>query len=396
MSEADTDFLAVLERDQGLPGRYFTHSEPLALERQFVFESSWICIGLSADAPQKGDLFPVVVLGQPLMMVRDTNELRVFHNVCSHRGAMLVDGPRRAGPRILCPYHSWSYRLDGTLASTPHVGGADRHECPGIDAARLGLRAVRCCEWAGHVFVNLSGRAPPFEDWIRPVAERFRRVDWAELRRDPALARQLDVAANWKIIVENFVESYHVPWVHKTLNAVNPMSTHYQILGGHSYLGQGGTDYQGDQVSGTSLPLMKGTSGYSRYEALAIFPNLILSPLPDVTFSIILLPDAPERTRERLEFFYVGDEALQEAYRPARNAGAEFIAGVNAEDVRIVETVQRGRGSPAFTGGRFAPAQETTSLQFQKMIAARILSAGEAPERIAQLPTRDITHSASA
>ena len=393
MSETTEDFRALLERDHGLPGRHFTDRAILALERQFVFERSWMCVGLSADVPVKGDLFPVVVFGQSLLMVRDATELRVFHNVCSHRGATLVDEPKRSGPRIVCPYHSWTYRLDGELVSPPHVGGADRHDCPGIDRARLGLRAIRSCEWAGHVFVNLSGTAPPFEEFIRPVAERFRQIEWTELRRDASLARQLDVGANWKIIVENFVESYHVPWVHKALNAVNPMSMHFQILGGHSYLGQGGTGYQGDQVSGTSLPLMKGLAGYSRYEALAVFPNLILNPLPDMTFSIILLPESAERTRERLEFFYVGDEALRDVHRAARSAGADFVASVNTEDVTIVERVQRGRLSAAFTGGQFAMAQETTSLQFQKMIAARILSAGNAPEQIVQLPTRDIGHS---
>ena len=394
MSDTAADFAALLERDQGLPGRYFTDEAIFALERQKVLESSWMCIGLSADAPGKGDLFPVTVFGQPLVMVRDSAALRVMHNVCSHRGAVLVDKPTHGGPRLVCSYHSWAYRLDGELVSTPHVGGADRHTCAGFDPKRLGLKTVRSCEWAGHVFVNLSGTAPPFDEWIRPVAERFGAIEWMALRRDAALARRLDVTANWKIIVENFVESYHVPWVHKGLNAVNPMSSHYQILGGHSYLGQGGTGYQGDQVSGTSLPLMQGVADYSRYEALAVFPNLILSPLPDVTFSIILLPESAASTRERLEFFYVGDEALQESHATARRAGAQFITEVNAEDVRIVESVQRGRHSPAFTGGQFAPVQETTSLQFQKMIAARMMSTGQPPDQIVQLPTHDIAHPA--
>ena len=393
MGEMKDELAALLQTDQGLPGRYFTDPAIFALERQAVFESSWLCIGLSADAPNRGDLFPVTVFGQPLLMVRDRDVLRVVHNVCSHRGALLVDAPTHCGPRIVCPYHSWAYKLDGELVSTPHVGGADRHACAGLDPGRLGLRTVRCSEWAGFVFVNLSGTAPPFDEWIRPVAERFGAIRWADLRRDSALGRELDVAANWKIIVENFVESYHVPWVHKSLNTVNPMSSHYQILGGHSYLGQGGTDYQGDRVSGTSLPLMQGVADYSRYEALAIFPNLILSPLPDVTFSILLLPDSAEYTRERVEFFYVGEEALQDTHEAARRAGAEFIVSVNAEDVRIVESVQQGRNSPAFTGGQFAAAQEATSLQFQKMVAARLLTAGKGRfEEIVPLPTRDISH----
>jgi choline monooxygenase len=297
----------------------------------------------------------------------------------------------------VCPYHSWTYKLDGELVSTPHVGGADQHTCAQIDPKHLGLRTVRSFEWAGHVFVNLSGTAPPFPEWIRPVAERFARIEWADLRRDAALARQLDVAANWKIIVENFVESYHVPWVHKALNAVNPMSLHYQILGGHSYLGQGGTGYQAERVAGTALPLMKGISDSSQYEALAVFPNLIISPLPDITFSIVLLPESAQCTRERVEFFYVGDEALLDRYSAGRRTGADFITSVNAEDVKIVEAVQRGRHSPAFTGGQFAAAQEATSLQFQKMVAARILAAGlQGPEQIVSLATHDIAHPATA
>jgi choline monooxygenase len=243
------------------------------------------------------------------------------------------------------------------------------------------------------VFVNLSGTAPPFEQWIRPVEERFGAIRWDDLRRDPALALSLEVAANWKIICENFVESYHLPPIHAALNAANPMEQHYQILGGHSYVGQGGTGYQPDQVAGAGLPRMVGLADASKYEALVIFPNLILAPLPDMSFSIVMLPDSAERTRERLEFQFVGDAALEERFRPLREKGASFVTNVNAEDVEIVEAVQRGRRSPAFVGGQFAPAQEATSLQFQKMVAARVLALDlRRPEDIVSLATRDILH----
>lgn len=396
MDQIRTDFAALLEQDQGLPGQYFVESEMLELERHAVFENSWMCIGLSADATSKGDLFPLTVFGQPLLMVRDGPALRVLHNVCSHRGAMLVEAPAHSGPRIVCPYHNWAYKLDGELVSTPHVGGAGRHVCNEFDRQRLGLRKVRSVEWAGHVFVNLSGTAPSFAEWIRPVDERFANIEWHALRRDAALARTLRVGSNWKIICENFVESYHLPAIHKALNAVNPMAQHYQILGGHSYLGQGATGYQGERVAGAALPLMKNISDYSRYEALLVFPNLILGTLPDMTFSIVLLPESAERTQERVEFFFVGDEALLERFSVARQTGAEFITSVNSEDVTIVETVQRGRHSPAFTGGQFAQGQEATSLQFQKMVAARILCGGSQPENVATLATRDIAHPAAA
>jgi phenylpropionate dioxygenase-like ring-hydroxylating dioxygenase large terminal subunit len=397
MDNLKEDFAALLERDQGLPGRYFTDETFHHLERQKIFENSWMCIGLSADAPAKGDLVPLNVFDHPLLIVRDDAILRVFHNVCSHRGSTLVETPAHGRPRIVCPYHSWTYKLNGTLVATPHVGGADQHVCPQLSEERLGLRSIRAVEWAGHIFVNLSGAAPAFADWIRPVAERFRSIDWSALRRDPAFARNLEVAANWKLIVENFVESYHLPWVHKALNAVNPMAMHYQILGGHSYLGQGGTDYRPERIAGAALPCSSWNSDPSSYEALAVFPNLILSPLADMTFSIIVLPEAAQRTRERIEFFFVGDEALSEKFAAARRNAAEFVTAVNAEDIGIVESVQRGRRSPAFVGGQFAHAQEATSMQFQKIVAARLLAgATQRPEEIVTLDVRDIRHAAVA
>jgi choline monooxygenase len=397
MEDFADELSALLQRDQGLPGKYFTDESVFHRERAAVFENSWMCIGISADAPARGDLVPVSALGHPLLMVRDGSTLRVFHNVCSHRGALLVETPTHGRPRIVCPYHSWAYKLDGQLVSTPHAGGANQHSCPQIDPQNLGLRPVRSVEWAGHVLINLSGTAPPFEEWIRPVEERFGTIPWQELRRDPALALDLQVAANWKVLVENFVESYHLPWVHKALNGVNPMDRHYQILGGQSYLGQGGKAYEGDRVTGGTLPRMTGLVDTSKYEALAIFPNLILAPLADMMFSIVLLPESATRTRERVEFFFVGEAALEAKHLPERRRSAEFITSVNAEDVKIVETVQRGRHSVAFTGGQFAPAQEATSLQFQKIVASHLLAGNtRRPQDIVALPTRDIEHAEGA
>jgi choline monooxygenase len=332
-------------------------------------------------------------LTYPLLMVRDGTTVRVFHNVCSHRGAMLVTDGKRHGPRIVCPYHSWAYRLNGELAATPHVGGAGQHGA-GEFHRSLNLRQVRSAEWAGHVFVNLSGSAPEFADWIKPAAERFQAVDWSELRHDPLLGVNCDVAANWKIICENFVESYHLPAVHRDLNRVNPMETHYQILGGHSYVGQGGTAYDGDCTGGSVLPVLQGMD-LSKYESLSLFPNLIIAPLGNMAFSIILMPQSAERTLERVQFFFVGDEALREELEPVRRQSAEFISKVNGEDIRIVESVQRGRHSPAFVGGQFASAQEATSLQFQKILAAKVLAgATRRPEDVATLETKDILHPA--
>jgi choline monooxygenase len=397
MNAIDADLAALLERNQGLPGGFFTESAVFERERQTIFTNTWVCVALSADVPTKGDVVPVNVLGQSLLLVRDGNELSVLHNVCSHRGSPLLEKPTSGRVRIVCPYHSWAYKLNGDLVSTPHVGGAGQHTCDAIQGKQLGLRRVRSAEWAGHIFINLSGSAPSFDEWIRPVAERFAPIDWSTLRRDSSFALTLKVVANWKIIVENFVESYHLPWVHKKLESVNPMAKHFQILGGHSYLGQGGFAYEGEKATSSSLPRMPSLADGTRYEALAIFPNLILAPLADMTFSIMILPESAERTRERVEFFFVGDPALDETFAVDREKSVRFITDVNAEDVTIVEAVQRGRHSAAFTGGFFSEAQEATSLQFQKIAACHMLAAGRCrPEDLTPLPTHDIEHSPEA
>ncbi len=357
-----------------LAGALFTDESFLQLERTQLFGRSWICIGLSADTAHKGDLFPVTVLGLPLLMVRDGERLRVFHNVCRHRGAILVETAAHAGPRIVCPYHGWVIGSTGSWQQHLTWAVLGRTRAQDWKPTRWGCG--RCVARSGPgMSSSISGTAPEFSEWIQPVATRFAAVAWDELRCDRALERRLEIAANWKIVCENFVESYHLPSVHPELNSVNPMAAHYQILGGHSYLGQGGSAYQGEAIAAAALPLMRARGGYSSYESLLVFPNLILGPLPDMTFSIVILPLSAERTAERVSFLLRRGCLLAAGYEAVRSRSADFIAKVNAEDVGIVESVQRGRHSPAFDGGLFAPGQEATLAAIQKMVAAAILGA---------------------
>lgn len=392
-TQLETQLRMLLDRGVGLPGELFTDQKYFAIERERLFMRSWLCVGLSSDVPRHGTAYPVDILNVPLLMVRDGGVLRVFHNVCSHRGARLVNEPCGGRVRVVCPYHGWTYGLDGSLLKTPHVAGAKLHQHKDWDPRTLGLVCVRSAEWAGHVFVDLSGEAEPFDRWIEPISARLALPTDANLARDQALKQRLELAADWKIIVENFVESYHLPWVHQQLNRVNPMERHYQILGGHHYLGQGGDDYEGQQLYGTELPTFRQGSKRSDYEALYIFPNLILGPFADFMFSIIIQPVAAGRSRERIEFFFAGADALAESHRETRQRSAQFLIDINREDVGIVESVQRGRSSPAFRGGQFSIPQEATSLQFQKMVAAKLLAqAGQRGDDVVQLPTLDIRH----
>jgi choline monooxygenase len=373
------DIAEELERtgrgEAGLGGRFFVDGGIFALERRHWFRAGWACIGLAADVPRPGDAAPVDFLGEPLLLVRgDDRRARVFHNVCSHRGAKLVDGPRR-GRTLTCPYHAWSYDLDGNLLQTPHAGGPGIHSCAAIERGRLGLRAVPATEWAGLVFANLSGSAPPFAEVVAPLAARWRRHDLSVLRHVQGIGQRPVFRANWKLVVENFVESYHLPWVHRGMNSFNPMEDHYQILGGRHFVGQGVKNHRPQAGFAARLPYLPEAPEHERGNGESMFlpPNLLLIFMSQFLFTNLLFPLDPETTTERVELFVVGDGGADPSLAGAHRELMEVLAQVNGEDIGVCELMQQGRHSGAFSGGAFSPFQEETTRSFQRLYALAML-----------------------
>jgi choline monooxygenase len=364
---------------RGLPSAAFVDEQWFAAEAESLVTTQWMCIALADDVAAPGDLHPVTLAGMPLVVTRGRDlEVRVFHNVCSHRGSLLVDEPQCGVARITCPYHQWMYGLDGTLEHTPHAGGFRVHTAPEIDRDAHGLRQIRSEVWNGFVFIDLSGTALPFDEHIRPTADRLAPVDFSLFRHDRSLDGHYTLQSNWKTIVENFVESYHVPQVHPDLQKFNPMSAHFQIIGGPHYTGQGGTAYGAsdnpEPMPGEDLPTMQSLLEQPwSYESLYAFPNFIIAPIPNMTFVLFAFPQSAGVTTERLCFFFYGDEAMTDDHAIGRAHVADAIVQVNNEDIRIVEACQRGRRSPAFVGGVFLPQQEKTSLVVQQTFAGRML-----------------------
>jgi choline monooxygenase len=398
MSALDEIYGPTLARGAGLPGEAFTSEALFQPEMRRVFHRSWCCIGLAADVSQPNHLRPITLLGQPLLVVHNCSGIEVFHNVCSHRGAVLVSEPRLSSRNlpIVCPYHSWTYALDGALLRTPHAGGAGVHEDPVIDHRACGLKRMRSAIWHGLIFVNLSNDAPPFEAFIAPLAQRTVFLKAGSLHHDATQSRAAAIGANWKIVVENFVESYHLPPVHRDLQSVNPMALHYQILGGASYVGQGGDGRDWQKAGEHDLPPRPagGFKSISEYEVFWLCPNLIFQPIGHFLAVLILLPQSATVTHERLEFFFYGPDALQDTHADERARQVEFLTQVNNEDIRICERTQAGRGSLAFTGGVFCPRQETSSLRVQQIIAAHMLhDAPQAAESAIPFSFEDIRHS---
>jgi len=377
-------------RANGLPNAVYTDPAWLAAERERIFAPTWSAVAFASDVPEPGDVRPIEFLGLPLILLRDRDgSIRVHHNVCSHRGRQLVDAPCKVQAGLRCPYHAWHYGLDGTLKGTPHIGGMNVHQCEGFDKSAHGLASVPAAVWCDVVFINLSGTAEPFERFIQPVMDRWRAFwgDTGPQQLRPAGTdgcMELEVQANWKLAVENYCESYHLPWVHPALNSYSRLEDHYIVLDedGEHYAGQGTRVYNLAEVAGISLPRLPAWPEARQREAeyLSLYPNLLLGLQADHFFAIMLEPLAAGRTREHVRLLFVGEAAIDDRHSVARESTLQAWRTVFEEDVSMVEGMQRGRASPAYGGGVFSPVQDIPTHHFHQWAARRLL--GEpAPQR---------------
>ena len=363
-----------IESATGLPNNAYTNPEFFELEREYLFSTTWTCIGQACTIPNPGDARPVSFVGMPFLMVRDKQGLvRVFHNVCSHRGNQLVRETCRLIEVIRCPYHSWTYGLDGQLRGTPHIGGPGKHDIEGFDRKSNGLKPVRSAVWMDLVFVNVSETAPSFDQHIAKLEERLFDLasaeDFARLR--PAVSHgvlELELGANWKLCLENNLESYHLPWVHPDLNSYSKLEDHYHFYGGDLFAGQGTKAYDLAKGNGVSPPLFPGWPG-TLAEYPTLFPNVFLGAQCDHMWSIVIEPIAHNRTRERLQIYYLDHGADNDSYEGSRKAQLEAWTKVFNEDIGVVEGMQRGRQSPGFSGGVFSPAMDKPTHHFNKWVA---------------------------
>lgn len=377
LSEALAPVRRPIAEASGLPSQLYRDPAALALEARRLFHGGWCCVGVGADVPAPGDAVPIDLLGAPLLLLRDRQgALRLFQNVCRHRGMVLVREKCRLRSVIRCPYHSWSYGLDGRLRATPHVGGTGRNTCAAIDPARNGLIPVRMGVFLDAVFADLSGTAEPFEDYIAAIRERWRDFAGRPLHHGGPESRfTLEVRCNWKLAVENYCESYHLPWVHPGLNRYSRLDDHYNIEAPAGFSGQGTRVYApilGPERAFPSFPGLPPRWDRAA-EYLALYPNVLFGVHRDHVYSIRLEPLGHDRTREHVEIYYADAEAATEdAWRPLRAHNAAQWRDVFVEDVGVVEGMQRGRGAPGFDGGVFSPAMDGPTHCFHDWVARRL------------------------
>ena len=375
MSAPLTDLSAVrrhVSEAQGLPNPHYIDPDVFEEEKKAVLFSSWSGLAVTADVPEAGDAVPITFLGTPLLLVRDKNNVvRVFQNICRHRGMMLVEEPRKIEGAIRCPYHSWCYSTEGRLVSTPHVGGPGQNTHDSIDRNLLGLIEVRSHIWRDVIWINIDGNAASFEEANADLIARWAEFDKPLYHGGADSAFQLAVNCNWKLAVENYCESYHLPWVHPGLNSYSRLEDHYNIEKADAYSGQGTLVYR--QLKGSEGQVFEdfedvGEKWNEAAEYITVYPNVLLGVHRDHAFAIILVPESEGRTVENIHLYY----ATPETDDAMRAANTEQWKLVFEEDIFVVEGMQKGRHAPNFDGGRFSAVMDSPTHCFHAWVAGKI------------------------
>jgi glycine betaine catabolism A len=343
-----------------LPARYYTNAQMFAAEMERFYFGSWICAGRVGQIDGPGDYFLREVAGESIIITHDTpGDVCAFYNVCRHRGTrMCTDAEGRFDGRIQCPYHGWTYALNGSLIGAPHMRELDfsRDEYP--------LHPVRAELWDGHIFINLDihpGQQPqPLVQQLGALPEKFAPWRMHELRLHKRIV--YDVNANWKLIVLNYSECLHCPLLHPVLNRLtdylgadneSPASTY---TGGAMGFANGVETMSMDGKRRREYLPGLGGEQCNKVYYYAIYPNLLLSLHPDYMMTHTLWPKAVDRTEIICEWHFHPNEMAKPDFHA--DDAIDFWDLTNREDWRISELSQAGIQSRAYTPGPYSTREE--------------------------------------
>jgi Rieske 2Fe-2S family protein len=344
---------------KSLPQRYFISPEVFAQEKERIFSRQWVLVGHQSQLAKPGDYFLAEVAGESLVVVRDKRgDIRGFYNVCRHRGSRLIEGRNgQLSAAIQCPYHAWTYALDGRLLGAPHMD-----DVPGFDKSDYPLHRVNLGLWEGFIFVNLAeaGSRTGFvslEDWFAPLQGKFSHWNMSILQ--PAKRIEYDVSANWKLMFENYSECYHCPGVHPQLQKVSPYDSAENDLREGPFLGGFMKINPGKSLttSGNACAAFVGKiENLQQVFYYSIFPNMLLSLHPEYVMVHQLWPQSPERTLIVCDWLFHPEAFGRKDFRP--DDAIEFWDMTNKQDWHVCELSQQGISSRAYEPGPYS-ARET-------------------------------------
>jgi Rieske 2Fe-2S family protein len=364
-------------RSNTLPAEAYTDDAVFRWEQEHFFDRGWVCVGRADGLEAAGKQRAVSLGRESILLVRgEDGSLRAFHNVCRHRGHELLPvGGGACGKFVRCPYHAWAYALDGRLKGAPGFGKADS-----FDKTQHHLVPMRVAEWHGWLFANAGGDAPPFKEHAGNLEDLVGNHGCAELV--VAARHDYEVAANWKILAENYHECYHCSSIHPELCEVSPPSSGGDNLepegawiGGPMDLYQGVETMSLDGKShAPMLPdLAKGQDCTVYY--FQLFPNLLISLHPDYVMTHRLLPLAPDRTHVECEWLFSREAVASENFDPSY--ASDFWDVTNRQDWHACESVQRGVSSRGYRRGPLSPREDAV-YQLITMVANGYLEGGVA------------------
>ena len=386
----------------------YTSEEFFSLERERIFGRGWIGAACASEVAELGDTVVVELAGRSAIIVRGQDGvLRAFENVCRHRGSRLIEPGRcRLEKHIKCPYHSWAYALDGRLLGTPlftadsevpvdQRGIFDMDDVRGFDKADYGLLTLPVEIWGPLVLLSFDAAPAPHSDQLGDLPRRL--AGYGLERFTLVRQKRYEIGANYKLIAENFMEYYHLPWVHPTLVKVSPMKSHYRWQGRGMYTGMCTTPIAADTEDGgwLGLPALDGLTESDAVSARFawVFPNVALNVLPNHVFVMVARPVGPGLTVE--DTYLLADPVAS-----ATAAGEEAVDGlhsfwdtVNCEDIAIVERVQQGLSTTSYAGGRMCYRFEEPLHRFQNMVVDRMVGIDRVPpgddeEQVPMFPER--------
>ena len=358
---------------RGLPNEAFVSAEFLALENKTVFAKNWVFAGHKSEIPNPGDIKMVEVGGDPLFMVRDKEDIvRVFFNVCPHRGSRLVTEDRTGARAIACKYHAWGFDLSGALKSQAHFNGPGKHgQIDHSDPNCPHLFAVRTDFWHDGVFVNLDGAAPPLVDYLAPLIKQAEGFDIGQFRYSDTVLGKFN--CNWKLAVENWSDVYHVFAVHPGLNKLMDSSKRTGSTGDGNLI-YFRWSYDEETLANDALPRVQGLQGSAKTSAFNghLFPGIAISFHPTMFLFWDFKPISHDWTRLALHIYYAGEAAHSETYAALRENKSSYYTGLNAEDEEVCRLMQQGRQARGYDGGRFSPFWDKGTLHFANLIARSV------------------------
>ena len=342
------------EKATTLPGRYYTSPEIHAAEREQIFSRRWLCVGRSDAIGEPGDYVLATAGAESLIAVRGRDRrARAFFNVCRHRGTRICAEPSgHLAGGIQCPYHAWTYGLDGKLLGAPHMA-----DVPWFDKADYPLHGAALAEWEGFLFLNLAPAPdPPLDQALEPLLGRF--APWRLARLKTARRIEYDVAANWKLLFQNFSECYHCPPVHPALARLS----HYRsgannlrdggVLGGYMVINdKGGSMTTSGRMCGAPLGDLPEEERQRVYY-YSIFPTMFLTVQPDFVMATRVIPLDVDRTSVVCEFLFAPETLETSDFDP--NDGVEIWDLTNRQDWRMCELAQQGISSRAYEPGLYS------------------------------------------